>query len=69
MQSRFLYILSIILFGLTRSVILQIRLYALYNRSRIMLFILVLGFVIQFVDIVVSNIRFTIFIRQLLIYM
>ena len=67
-QSMFLYTYYLLL-GLTCSVILQIRLYALYNRSRIILFIMVLGFIIQFADIVVSNIRLTIFNRQSLIYM
>ena len=66
-QSRFF--ICYLLLGLMHSAILQIRLYALYNRSRRILFILVLGFIIQTVDIVVSNIRLTIFNCQSLIYM
>ncbi|KAL4076990.1 hypothetical protein V8B97DRAFT_1915174 [Scleroderma yunnanense] len=42
-------------------IILQIRLYALYNRSKRILFVVVLGFVIEVVILVVSTIRLTIF--------
>ena len=52
-----------------RSVVLQIRLYALYNRSRNILIIMVVGSIIQLVDIVVSNIRVTIFYCPSLVYM
>ena len=67
-QSRFFICYSLVL-GLMHSVVLQIRLYALYNRSKKILFIMVVGFVIQLVDIVVSNIQVTILNCQSLIYM
>ena len=49
------------LLGLTLSVILQIQLYALYNRSRKILFVMVPSFIIQLVAVVVSDIRASIF--------
>ena len=58
-----------LLLGLMYSVVLQMRLYALYNHSRKIRFILVLGFIIQFVNMIVSDIRLTIFNRQSLIDM
>ena len=58
-----------LLLGLTPSVVLQIRLYALYNRSRKILLIMVVGFIIRVVDTVVFNTRITIHICQSLIYM
>lgn len=66
-QSRFF--IYYLLLGLMRLVVLQIRFYVLYNRSRRILFIMVLGFVIQLVDVVVSNIRVTILNCQSLICM
>ena len=65
-QSRFF--IRYLLLGLMHSVLLLIRLHALYNHSRKILFILVLGFIIQFVDMVISNIRYAIYNGQSLIY-
>ena len=52
-----------------RSVVLQTRLYALYNRSRRILLIMIVGFIIQLVDMIAFSIRDTIADRQSLIYM
>jgi len=46
------------------SVMLQMRLYALYNRSRKLLFVVVLGFVIEIVIALVTVIRISIFDGQ-----
>jgi len=50
--------------GLMLSVMLQMRLYALYNRSRKLLFVVVLGFVIEIVIALVTVIRISIFDGQ-----
>ena len=66
-QSRFFT--CYLLLGLMRSVVLQTRLYALYNRSRRILLIMIVGFIIQLVDMIAFSIRDTIADRQSLIYM